>query len=59
MAWLAVDESGEEWIYEEEPIMKSVFFIYASDPVCLQLPLGSIEKLTGEKLTWDDKPIEI
>lgn len=26
---------------------------------CIELPVGSIEKLIGRELTWEDKPVEL
>lgn len=26
---------------------------------CLELPKGSIKKLIGKELTWDDEPVEL
>lgn len=46
--------SGEEWTDEENP---SGFDPYYVDTT-IRLRKGSIEKLTGKKLTWKDNPIE-
>ena len=58
MAWVAVDESGLEAIYEGKPYR-------AHDCICLSalsyvgLPSGSIEKLIGRKPSWEDEPVEL
>ena len=60
MAWLAVDKGGIECIYSAEPNKYN-----ENDPMWqtggnfIYLPKGSIEKLTGKKLTWNDEPIKI
>ena len=63
IAYLAVDEDGEEWIYDDEPDRnkKDGIWIPAKcrDNDCYQLPNGSIEKLLGYKLTWKDNPVKI
>lgn len=57
MAWLAVDGNGEEYVYESKPKRYGAFFVPYGEHI--KLPEGSIEKLIGRKLTWDDEPIEI
>ncbi len=70
MAWLAVDENGTEGIYNAKPIRHKLpgawgtptpAGIYDEDTWFVYIPLscGSIEKLIGRKLTWQDKPVEI
>lgn len=69
MAWLAVDKDGDEYLYLNEPekyIHYNVFDsrqidfeIWAADGNHLKLPKGSIKKLVGYELTWNDKPVEI
>ena len=63
MAWLAVNDNGDEFIYETEPYRtkrqvskEKVWRSYLGE---IKLPNGSIEKLIGKKLTWDDEPFEI
>lgn len=61
MAWLAVD-NGEEWIYDRKPIRnkdKNEFEIEYLYDSAIQLPSGSIKKLIGRELTWEDEPVEI
>lgn len=61
MAWLAVDLNDEEYIFEYEPIRNfeySRFLSYDMDGY-IDLPQGTIEKIIGRKLTWDDEPVEI
>lgn len=66
MAWLAVDKSGEEYIYDYEPVRANNFYWTAdcdkhgeSIGESVELPKGSIKKLIGRDLTWDDEPVEI
>ena len=68
MAWLAVDPSGGEFIYEVKP--KRHFIQYNGDiehwecqndiysQNWIYLKMGSIEKLLGRKLTWKDEPVK-
>ncbi len=71
MAWLAVDYDETEFIMKEKPKRILVkgrhegqdFECYANpNPVLgssFRLPTGSIEKLIGKKLTWNDEPVKI
>ena len=66
MAWLAVDKTGEENIFERKPI-RNLFGMWLPDTTCddceesdcIILPQGSIKKLIGRDLTWEDEPVEI
>ena len=71
MAWVAVDE--DELIFENEPFRMDgmwypKFFEKGKDisrigvdtfSFFVKLPDGSIEKLIGKKLTWNDEPVEL
>jgi hypothetical protein len=62
MAWLAVDKDGREFIHEECPgkdddAGQYVDYSYYGGYVLL--PYGTIEKLIGRKLTWEDEPVEL
>ncbi len=57
MAWVAVDESDAEYIYESKPHREEDAWFEHSDFV--ELPKGSIKKLIGRELTWEDEPIEL
>lgn len=64
MAYLVVDRCGTEKIFQDEPIRKSVYWNHNENSVfirtdCVCLPNGSIEKLIGKKMSWEDEPIEI
>ncbi len=65
MAWLAVDEKGKEYISASKPCR--IWAIGAWSVGCtnnfdvnvVDLPKGSIQKLIGRELTWDDDPVEL
>ena len=64
MAWVAVDKDGEEVVFGEKP--KREFTLYLMWIPCTikagngcELPKGSIKKLIGHELTWDDEPVEL
>lgn len=65
MAWVAVNKDGTELIGEDEYWFKRVDRRgrwFPSDDFAtpiFELPRGSIEKLIGRKLTWNDEPIEL
>lgn len=68
MAWVAVDKFGSENIFKGKP--RRYFeqwseHRYASLHAdswydsAISLPKGSIEKLIGRKLSWEDEPVEL
>lgn len=63
MVWLAVDNDGTELIFNEQPYRDYVDDIwcirYIFDSYAIKLPKGSIKKLIGRNLTWEDEPIEL
>ena len=64
MAWIAVDDDGSENLYANKPYRRT-------DPnygsywksSCLKgfihIPKGSIKKLIGMELSWNDSPVEL
>lgn len=63
MAWVAVDKDSTECIYEFGPVRSKIydgkFVPLFENSMWLTLPKGSIKKLIGRDLTWEDKPIEL
>ena len=61
MAWLAVDEDGEEYIYEHKPFRDEILMAWLNveETNYIILPKGSIKKLIGRELTYEDEPVEI
>ena len=64
MAWVACDENGQEAIFSGKPDrveysgeFMNIWFDY--NGMFINLPSGSIEKLIGRKLTWEDEPVEV
>lgn len=59
MAWVAVDKNGYEAIYQYKPDRGNECW----NPNCLiaffTLPRGSVKKLIGRELTWQDDPVEL
>lgn len=61
MAWVAVDYSGE-YISTNEPFRDMFnidYYGFHSDSECIKLPRGTIKKLIGRDLTWEDNPVEL
>lgn len=69
MAWVAVDKSGVEGIYDNMPernddmwedidymVWGEVEYDYETGII---LPKGTIKKLIGKELTWEDNPIKL
>lgn len=66
MAWVATDKNGEEYLYEEKPsrdygcIWKATFREDQDrNSDFIELPKGSIKKLIGRELSWDDETVEL
>ena len=62
MAWVTVDKDGRECIYQFRPIrikIDSQFIPRYKYSMWLILPKGSIKKLIGKDLTWEDEPVEL
>lgn len=57
MAWVAVNPNGEERVSVYMPIRAEANFWYGV--ISLEMPKGSIQKLIGKELTWDDEPVEL
>ena len=53
MAWLAVDKTGEENIFQFRPVRTETKFrpLYPYS-MTLTLPKGTIKKILGYDLTW-------
>jgi len=62
MSYLAVDLDGEEFIYEYKPTRDEESKCFRAgdeyDDNYVLLPKGSIEKLIGKKMTWNNEPYE-
>lgn len=65
MAWLAVDNSGDECIFQSKPHRSKGYKTWDIDywatyeTDIIELPKGSIKKLIGRELTWDDEPVKL
>ena len=64
MAWVAVDYDGTECIYSTKPYRDWIDYMwcisnYFYNSCAIELPKGSIKKLIGKNLTWEDEPIEL
>jgi len=59
MAYVAVDENGRELISSTIKDFKDTEFLSKITDLLVILPKGSIEKLIGRKLTWEDEPVEL
>jgi hypothetical protein len=64
MAWLAVDYDGSEYVYSCRPQRFEYIEhlglrnVWNSPFNTNKLPKGSIKRLIGRELTWDDEPFE-
>lgn len=66
MAWVSVDKDGCEHIYMQKP-KRFAYCVWAPthDDYAnrfydfVELPKGSIKKLIGRELSWEDEPVEL
>lgn len=60
MAYLAVSKGGYEYIFEVKPFRTLGDTWDVAQPYSgFRIPKGSIKKLIGRKLTWEDEPVEL
>lgn len=59
MAYLVVNKNGQEIIFEYPPFRLGAMWSSYSDNWHIYLPNGTIEKLIGRKMTWEDAPVEL
>lgn len=58
MPFVAVLHTGKEAIFVNRPIKKeNAFYSYSGEMIIL--PAGTIKKLTGKEITFNDEPIEL
>lgn len=59
MAWLAVDKTGEENIFQFRPVrIETKFRPLYPYSMTLTLPKDTIKKILGYNLTWEDDSVE-
>lgn len=58
MTFVAKDYSGE-WIFDNRPYIDLNSFVWGTNGKRIKLPEGSIRKLIGRELTWEDDPVEL
>lgn len=66
MAWVATDKNGEKYLYEEKPYRGYSCIWIATfredkdrNTDFIELPKGSIKKLIGRELSWNNEPVEL
>lgn len=61
MAWVAVENGGYEVIFDIKPTRNEYLHVWHVDIYnnAILVPKGSIKKLIGRELTWDDEPVEL
>lgn len=65
MAWVCIDNKGKELMFQEKPKKSEHHHRgwLSRNPWQSQgritLPKGSIKKLIGRELTWEDEPVEL
>lgn len=64
MAWVAKNKDGSETIYEVQPYRHNDEWVSRKDGLerpyqHFNIPQGSIKKLIGRELSWDDEPVKL
>lgn len=60
MIYLAVDKALNEFIFETCPFREDTYWMQGNGSCNeLELPKGSIKKLIGRELTWEDDPVKL
>ena len=63
-AYLAVEPNGNELIFSEMPCRIDEhstcgWFCSSNSTQCVNVPRGTIKKITGKSITWEDEPIKL
>ena len=63
-AYLAVEPNGNELIFSEPPHKCDEYstcgwFCNDNSSQCVSVPRGTIKKITGKTITWEDEPIKL
>ena len=63
-AYLAVEPNGNELIFSETPCRIDEhstcgWFCSSNSSQCVSVPRGTIKKITGKTITWEDEPIKL
>ena len=63
-AYLAVEPNGNELIFSEPPRRFDEYstcgwFCNSNSTQCVNVPRGTIKKITGKSITWNDEPIKL
>jgi len=63
MAWVACNNSGQEIIFRNKPLRHFCLPSWIANDISenryVVVPDGSIKKLIGRELTWEDEPVEL
>ena len=64
MAWVAVDKDGSETMFTDKPCrvfddVEDCFYWDTSSGMFINIPEGTIKKLIGKDLSWEDEPVEL
>lgn len=60
MAWLAVDKDWSETVFSGKPTRDGdIWGPTLQDDQCVDIPKGTIKKILGYELNWENEPVEI
>lgn len=65
MAWVATNVNGLEFLFKNKPCRSGYGeygywnSVYSGIGGCILIPHGTIKKLIGRQLSWNDEPVEL
>lgn len=64
MPYLAVNKDGVEAVFRFKPIRDNFFRVWKPSEkypfdALVELPKGTIKKIIGRELTWEDEPVKL
>lgn len=59
MAFVVVNQNGEEWVFEDRPYSVNGYWETTGALIANKIPKGSIRKLIGKDMSFKDKPVQL
>ena len=62
MAWVVVDSENKEYVHQSKPFrvwLGGMMGWESGNHGSVKLPKGTIKKIIGRELTWNDEPVEL
>lgn len=59
MAWLAIEADGTEFVFAQKPEYLISLDCWWDEHDKIEVPSGTIKKITGKEITVNEAPVEI